>query len=88
MEAKLVNYYGNFMENQNNSLYNAYTSWRNHPHFGWSNNLFAEPMPQAPHEFQAHVQNLLQKPLEQKLSMEEMFIQFMQSQQQYIQTQQ
>lgn len=70
-----VNYYGKFNQNQNNLLSNVYNpSWRNHPNFGWSNNQFAGPMPQTPLRFQAHAHNILQQPVEQKFSMEEMFM--------------
>ena len=52
----------------------------NHPNFGWRENLLGgqrpqpQPQVQATPEFQAHAQNILQQPVEQKLSMEEMFM--------------
>ena len=84
-----VNYIGNFNRGQNNPYSNSYNpGWRNHPNFSWGGNqgVSAGPRPSQPPGFQQQMRG--PPPPEKRLSMEDMFAQFMQSQQVFMQWQQ
>lgn len=78
-----ANYIGNYNRNQNNPYSNTYNPvWRNQPNFVWGKNQVGGEEPQvqaqaqAPLGFEAQSPNRVQDPIE------EMFMQFMQTQQQ------
>lgn len=59
-----VDDYGNFNQNKNNPLSNAYNpDWRNRPNFQSGSNQSAWPMPQEALGFLAHAQIRLQQPI-------------------------
>lgn len=89
-QIETTNFIGNYIRNQNNPHSNTYNlGWRSHPNIGLGGNLAGGQKPdaqaQTPPRFQAQTQNILQPPAE-KMSMEDMFIHFMQNQQQQLQT--
>lgn len=74
---------------QNNPYSKTYNpGWRNYPTFGWGGNQCGGQKPQSqplaqvqtPPRNQTNENNRLQQPVGKKLSMEEMFMQFMQPQ--------
>lgn len=86
LQAKTTNYIGNYNWNREIPIQTPTTLvWRNHPNFGWAGNQVSGQKPRAqdqtPLRFQTNAQNRQQHMVEKKLSMEVMFLQFMQMQQ-------
>lgn len=91
LKIEIANFIGKYNKNQNNNYSNTYNPrWRNHPNFRWGENQIGSQKPraktQAPLGFQAQAQNQMKQLAKKKMSMEDMFMRFMQTQQQEMQT--